>query len=255
MFTSSKSAAKLAVVVAGLVTASVASASTVVQYTYTGETLGGITMGIDVGGHSGSGQVGQFIMTTTNPNFTSTLLTYCTDVGVTLQNTYNYTGTQLSAATGVAPNWITGGIQNAATLWYNDKSKASTVTQYAGIQLAIWELLYNTVKTGVNPYSASTFSNNGNGGFYITTTDANSIAAENYAASVLNSFSGLPASQNVEWLAPTYANGTIGGSQGLLYQVPGTQTPGTPDASSTLGLLSVAMIGLSAVSRKFASKA
>ncbi len=238
---------KMVALAAGFVGAAQMASAVQVSYTYTGETGGGVSIGIHTASGSGNVAVGQFIMTTSNPNFSSTLLTYCTDIGAGLQTTYNYTPTALASATGVAPAWISGGIMNAAKLWYNDKAAATTATQTAGLQLAIWELLYNDV---AGSYSTSTFANHLNGGFYITTTDSGTLAAENYAVTVLDNFSGLPAEQNVEWLAPTEANGTTGGSQGLLYQTPGTQNAGAPDVTSTFSLLSLAVVAMGVAGRK-----
>ncbi len=229
--------------------ASIASANTV-QYTYTGETGGGVIMGITTPDYNGNARIGEFIMTTTTTGFAPTLLTYCTDVGAILANTFNYTPTALGSATGVSPAWINGGIQNAARLWYDDKGAATTATQTAGLQLAIWQLLYNNVGSS---YTASSFNNAANHGFHITTSDAGTVAAETYAASVLNNFGTLPSTQNVGWLAPTMDNGTVGGSQGLLYQTPGAtvQPPApVPDATSTLALLGLAVVALGAVSQR-----
>jgi hypothetical protein len=243
---------KLAILTAGLVSAAQFASADTVQYTYTGETDGGVTMGLHTATGSGNALVGQFVMTTSNPSYQSTLLTYCTDVGVNLSTTFNYTPTPLSAATGVAPAWVAGGIQNAATLWYNDKAGATTATQTAGLQLAIWELLYNSVAAS---YTSSTFGNSGNKGFYVTTSDSNITAAESYAANLLNGFNSLGAEQNVIWLDPTAANGqTNCGSQGLLYQNPGTQTFTSPDAGSTLTLLGMAVTALGFASRKLGRK-
>src|SRR6185437_3454930 len=124
-------------------------------------TGGGVIMGIHTADYNGNAQVGEFVMTTTTPGFANTLLTYCTDVGAFLANSYNYTPTALSSATGVSPAWISGGIQNAAKLWFNDKGTATTATQTAGLQLAIWELLYNNVG---GAYTASSFNNVANNG-------------------------------------------------------------------------------------------
>lgn len=235
---------KFAAFGAGFIAAvNMASASTV-QYTYTGETDGGVVMGIHTADYSGDALIGQFIMTTSNPNFQSTLYTYCTDVGVFLNNTYTYTPTALSAATGVQPVWISGGIQNAATLWYNDKGSATSAVQTAGLQLAIWELLYNNLTGNV---TAAIFGDHANNGFYITSTDPNTVAAENYAVSLLNNLGNLTPEQNVEWLAPTEANGSIGGSQGLLYE---TSAP-APESASTLGLFGLAVLSLSVAGRRF----
>jgi hypothetical protein len=239
----------IAMLAVGAVSSAGLASAQSVNYTYTGETGGGLTMNISTTDYTGNAQIGQFIMTSTTPGFTSPLLSYCTDVGVALAGTYNYTPTPLASATGVSPAWISGGIQNAATLWYDDKGAATTAVQTAGLQLAIWELLYNKVGTS---YSASTFYNSANSGFHLLSTDSNSEAAANYAAVVLNGFSGLPSgSQFVEWLAPTEANGTVGGSQGLFAVTPSTQSlPSVPDAGSTLALLGSATALLAAARRK-----
>ncbi len=223
------------------------ASATTVQYTYTGETGGGVVMGIHTADYSGGALVGQFIMTTSNPNFQSTLLTYCTDVGATLNSPYSYTPTPLSSANGVDPAWISGGIQNVANLWYNDNASATTAVQTAGLQLAIWELLYNNITGSV---SASIFNSHSNNGFYITSTDANTLAAENYAAALLSNLGSLAPEQNVEWLAPTESNGSLGGSQGLLYETPGPSTPSVPETAPTLGLLGLAMTLLGAVAKR-----
>lgn len=242
---------KMVALTAGLVSvANMATAGGTVTYTYTGETAGGVVMGIHTADYNGGALVGEFVMTSSTPGFTTPLLTYCTDVGAFLQTTYNYTPTAISSATGVAPAWINGGIQNAARLWYNDHGAATTATQTAGVQLAIWELLYNTTTSG---FSSSAFFNAGNNGFYLTSSDAGTTAAANYAALLIDNLGSLSTNiSSVEWMAPTDANGKVGGSQGLLATIPpGQPTPSpTPDASSTFGLLSVAAGVLAAARSK-----
>ena len=239
---------KLAFAGGFLATLSQAGFAQTVNYNYGGVTGGGVSMGIQVGPNNDSGIVGQLIMNTSTPGFPNPLLTYCTDVGAPIQPSFTYTVTPLSAASGINPPWISGGAQNAATLWLNDQAAATTAVQTAGLQLAIWEMLYNTVKTP-GAYGVSTFENSGNGGFYITTTDANSVAAMTAAATDLNGFSSLPpAGNSVLWLAPTEEpSGTIGGGQGLFIMA-----PPVPETSSTLGLLGAAMLGLFVAQRKFA---
>ncbi len=129
------------------------------------------------------------------------------------------------------------------------KAAATTATQTAGLQLAIWELLYNGVASS---YSDATFNSSSNKGFYITTTGNGQVtAAEDYATLVLNNFKNLTATGNVEWLNPTTSGGTLNtGSQGLLYQIPGTQTLTAPDVSSTLPLFGMAIMALGVASRK-----
>ncbi len=234
---------------AGLASTVHTASAAEVQYTYTGETGGGEILGIHTSDYNGYALVGEFIMTSTTPGFTTPLLTYCTDVGAFLSTTYNYTPTPItpSSPTGVNPAWISGGIQNAAKLWYNDKAAATAggALSTAGLQLALWELLYNNITGG---YS---FTSQNNNGFYITSTDSTTLAVENYAANLLGNLGNLSAPQNVEWMAPTMANGSIGGSQGLLYQTVGTTDLTAPDSTSTLALFGLVVVALGAASRRF----
>lgn len=221
-----------------------ATAATV-TYTYTGETAGGVIIALNIGTFAGNVQVGEYNMTTSDAGFPSLLKTYCTDVGSDLTSPYTYTPTPLSSAIGVNPTWISGGIQNAAKLWANDKGAATTGIQTAGLQLAIWEALNNSLS---GTFNVSTFANTGNHGFYITSSDANTVAAENYAAGLLNNLSSLPAVQDVVWLQPTpEINGSGNPVQGLLMETP----PGVPEVSSTFGLLGFAAAIVGFIGRRF----
>ncbi|HEX3800848.1 MAG TPA: hypothetical protein VH413_19295 [Verrucomicrobiae bacterium] len=241
---------KVALAAAGLASAvQVSSAAAVVQYNYTGETGGGVIMGIHTADYNGGALVGEFVMTSTTPGFTTPLLTYCTDVGAFLQNSYTYSPTPITASspTGVSPTWISGGIQNVARLWAADRNAATAggAVTTAGLQLAIWELLYNNISSGFSFTSAA------NNGFYITTSDMQSLAVESYATSLLSNLANDPTPNNVEWLAPVEPNGMVGGSQGLLYETTTTTdlTP-SPDAASTLGLLGLVVGALGVANRK-----
>ena len=229
----------LALAVAFALAAIPAKATPTVQYIYSGETGGGLVMGIHTAGYDGHALVGEFDLTTSSAGWANPLNSYCTDVDVFFTSPHNYTPYALTDphATGVSPLWVSGGIQNAAKLWYSDKSAATTVIQKAGLQLAIWEVLNNTLGS----YSSANFFSTANGGFHITSTDANSQAAVNYAVSVLSNLSSIPGVNNVIWLAPIQSNGSIGGSQGLLYCV--------PEAASTLILLTIALLALALHSR------
>ena len=215
-----------------------ANASSSVVYNYTGESYGGLGMGISVSDYTGPALVGEFVMTSTTPGYTTPLYTYCTDVNEWLQNTYTYTPTPITSATGASPLWISGGGKNAANVWYNNHNNTSDATQNAGLQLAIWELLYNNVTTTI---SYSTFFDAANNGFFLTdTSDANAVAAASDAADFINNLGSQPDnSGKVDWLAPTDANGQIGGSQGLLTVNPGTSSPPhtVPDSTPSLELL------------------
>ena len=215
--------------------------ATQVDYTYSGETGGGLVMGLDAYGDIGNFLVGQVTMTTSTPGW-STLNSYCTDVGVDMASSSLYTPYAITAAqaTGVNPKWVAGGGVSAATLWANYAPSVSGVIQMAGLQLAIWELLNNHQ----GAYTANNFYSSLNGGFYVTSTDANSEAAVSFAVNILSNLNNLSPEQNVDWLAPIDANGNIGGSQGLLDQGPSSNDVPVPDAASTLMLLSLALFAL-----------
>jgi hypothetical protein len=242
--------ARVGLFLAAIGLAIITTSASAVQYTYTfeGETGGGLLMGIQTSGGGADDLVGQFIMTTSSPGGQSPLYTYCTDVGADLATIHNYTPMSLSSAAsvgGVDPTWISGGIQNAAALWYANAASAVTVDQQAGLQLAIWEALYNNQAT----YTSASFFDSSNGGFYITSPDTGNIgAAASYAATLLNS--DPSAAPDVTWLAPVYPDGSIGGSQGLLCASPTS----VPEATSTLMLLGAALTALGFAGRKLRAK-
>ncbi|MGO9244812.1 MAG: hypothetical protein ACLPT4_09475 [Verrucomicrobiia bacterium] len=235
--------ARVGLFLAAIGLAVITTSASAVQYTFEGETGGGLVMGIQTSEGSMDALVGQFIMTTSAPGWQSPLYTYCTDVGAGLATTYNYTPLSLSSAAsvgGVDPTWISGGIQNAAAIWSAYSASAVTVDEQAGLQLAIWEALYNDQAT----YTSAGFFNSSNGGFYIISSDSGDIAvAASDATAWLNSLGSLPAPSNVEWLEPEND-----GSQGLLYQYQ------VPEATSTLMLLGAALTTLGFAGRKLRSK-
>ena len=216
--------------------------ATEVDYTYSGETGGGLVMGLNAYGDVGNFLVGQVVMTTSTPGW-STLNSYCTDVGVNMASSSLYTSYAITdpQATGVNPKWVAGGGIAAATLWANYAGTVNGVTQMAGLQLAIWELLNNNQSA----YTANNFYSSQNGGFYVTSTDANSEAAVDFAVNILGNLNGLTLEQNVDWLAPVDGNGNVGPySQGLLDQGPSSDTVPVPDAAPTFILFSFALFSL-----------
>ncbi len=228
----------------------ITTSANAVQYTFDGETGGGLLMGIQTSEGGMNALVGQLIMTTSTPGWQSLLSTYCTDVGVLLADTHSYTDMSFtdSRATGVNPTWISGGIQNAARIWYANSPLATTVDQQAGLQLAIWEALYYDQTC----YTKSSFFSPSNLGFYILSSDVvggNIDTAASDAAGYLNGLSSDPAAPSGEWLGPINSNGSICGSQGLLYPI----CP-VPEATSTLMILGAALTTLGFASRKLRSK-
>ncbi|HVM59646.1 MAG TPA: hypothetical protein VMV72_02175 [Verrucomicrobiae bacterium] len=210
-------------------------------------------MGIQTADGSADAFVGQLIMGTSAPGWLPTLDTYCTDVGADLAKTYNYAPYAFTdpQATGVDPKWIAGGIQNAAAIWYAYSASAGadpTGVKEAGLQLAIWEALYNNNP----PYSSTSFFDPSNGGFYVTSADFGNVArAANWAVTYLNGLGTLPAAPNGDWLAPVDWNGAICGSQGLFYPI---AVPQVPEMSSTFILLGAALTTLGFARRKLQSK-
>jgi hypothetical protein len=230
----------------GLVaTANLASA---VQYSLSGEP-GDLVMGLHTiipGYENGySFYVGPLSMTTSDPGWANPLNTYCTDVGTFLTSPHEYTPYTIPPAQlGVNPTWVSGGIQKAAALFSLNNNAISQDYQRAGLQLAIWEILYNTEGS----YAGTDFFNNGNNGFYIQSADSGDTAlAANYAAAILNQVLALSPSQlaaadsRVLWLAPT-EGALIQGSQGLLYKV--------PDLASTFVMFAMALTALGMADRK-----
>lgn len=212
-----------------------ANQAAAVNYTFDGET-GGLVIKLHTlisGYENVYAEVGQFKMTTTDAGWLDPLYTYCTDVGVILANSHEYTPLAFSdpASQGVNPAWISGGIQNAARLWYNYKDTALSDVQTAGLQLAIWEALYNS------SFSHAGFFSSANAGFYIESADSGDIgSAVDYAVGLLNNLGSLPGAPDGTWLAPINQDGSIGGSQGLFYPA--------PDTGSSLLLLTIAMLGI-----------
>ena len=108
-----------------------------------------------------------------DPSLPDSYVTVCTDIQGTLYlgNPYTYDGPVAFAGQGgVNPTWGTGtaateaaAIQNAAYLFYNYGNLTTagiggSPTQMAALQLAVWEVLYNTTGTGVGSINGTRFS-------------------------------------------------------------------------------------------------
>jgi hypothetical protein len=180
----------------------------------------------------------------------STYVSVCTDFlgSLYIGNTYKYaapipTANALSAP-GYSPDpeWGQNGpaaIQNAATLFANYHSVLTSgdYDAAAGLQLAIWTVLYDS--TGVGTFNA------GSSAKFQALGTSTAISQED---TFLNALSSLPANPNVEFLAPDLDNASNGNNpdgnppQGLLLYAP------VPEASTvitaTLLLLSFGMCSL-----------
>jgi hypothetical protein len=179
----------------------------------------------------------------------STYVSVCTDFlgSLYIGNTYTYaapipTGNVLSAGYSPDPAWgqnADAAIQNAATLFasYHSALTSGNYDAAAGLQLAIWTVLYDS--TGVGTFNA------GSGAEFQALGTSGAISQED---AFLNALSSLPANPNVGFLAPDPDNGNNGNNpngnqpQGLLIYAP------VPEASTvitaTLLLLSFGMCSL-----------
>jgi hypothetical protein len=172
----------------------------------------------------------------------SQLRVFCSDVGVKLAKDHDYIPTQPPAQNGVRPSWRDGGFVAASTLSaYHDAWGVNSPIEYAGMQLAIWEVLYDEV------YDL------GAGSFVVNSTEQAVLDAAN---SYLADLAGVTPVEDGIWIMPVEAiNGDlvafqedqdyrIGGSQGLI------DIPPVPDGGVTLLLLGLGFGGLSMVQRR-----
>jgi hypothetical protein len=174
------------------------------------------------------------------------ILTFCTDVGVNWQSGQNYTALAFGSLNGVNPKWsaVPQAIQNASYL-YNDyfvpNASSFTADQAAGIQLAIWKVLYDT---GTDGLLTSTDFAHGNllaYGFGTTAMDDASAYLEDVQTARGNP-STFPVYSDT-WLKPDLNN-----SQGLLYNnsTPSSHVVPVPETTSLLaGALLLLPLGAS----------
>lgn len=188
-------------------------------------TSAGVFHATQVGGDSlgmPSGNGLYFNQQTWTPN---DFYTFCTDVGALppLGNTYTYEAASLAGQVGIKPGWSLNGIYRAAYL-YNvwtpqvvmESGSLNNVYSQAGLQLAIWETLYDTD------------GNLDSGRFQV-----NSVGAPQVLAQAKNFLSAIPEDETListyssTWLRPSPENQGGGSLQGLMYV----------DTSSRMGTL------------------
>lgn len=203
------------------------------------------------GGNTVNCFAGAFQLTVVNQSQggnTFTIGSFCTDVGVDWKNKDNYTAQSFNGATGINPSWSTDpqSIENAAWL-YNTffVGQTTTAAEDAGLQLAIWKVLYDTTASGLIAYNtlSSIFST---GSFTAWGfSSAAMLDAENYVADLDASRNGGSfTTYDDTWLSPNDND-----SQGLLYtpSTPGNNTAPVPEPTTIIsGILMALPLGVSA---------
>lgn len=145
--------------------------------------------------------------------------TFCTDVGVNWNNNPTaYTATAFAGANGVLPPWsaVPQAIQNASYIYnqlYIPAATANTLTadQAAGMQLAIWKVLYDTANSP--KYNALTDFTTGQLLAYGFGTAAMTDAAA-YVGDVNSARNGL---WNFTQYTDTWLKPDLRNSQGLIW--------------------------------------
>ncbi len=158
------------------------------------------------------------------PTVDGTIYTYCTDVGINFQSGKTYKAVQFSdpVAHGVAPAWsaITESIENASWLYNtyyanpNDVSYTTDAAKAAGMQLAIWKVLYDTVDgTGiVNPTAWTT------GNFQVTGgTAAGAGQGRDWATTLLNALNTARGNNTFTVYSDTWLHPVNNDSQGMIF--------------------------------------
>jgi hypothetical protein len=178
-----------------------------------------------------------------NP-MTGTILTFCTDVGVNWKNTDTYTALAFAGATGVNPPWANTpkSIQNASWLYNtyfvpNSSAYVNDPNLAAGMQLAIWKVLYDTTASG----TVSTLD--GSTGALRATGFGGGIADANTLINAVNTARGNGSFVQYldTWLKPNDL-----ASQGLIYNA---LTPVPEPTTMLAGLLLLLPFGATLIRR------
>ena len=170
---------------------------------------------------------GTFKLNVINPSgtpTTGTIYTYCTDVGIYWQSGQRYEAVQFSDgdANGIRPAWsaLTESIENASWLYntyYSNPNETSYITdakKAAGMQLAIWKVLYDTVDgTGIiNPTAWNTGNLQVTGG-----TANNANQGVSWASQLLADLNAARANNTFTVYSDTWLHPVNENSQGMIY--------------------------------------
>jgi len=196
------------------------------------------------GVHAEYTYAGEFTALTADYGYRSTVYSYCTDLAVSvyLGATYQYDLVTLQGQTGLAPVWSSdGGMLNAAFLYYNNAAHAhGDQVRAAGLQLAIWEALYDSA--GLNQRDGLSLTSQGpSDRFWVSHVRPEVVAAADEYLNQLGTRAFLEET-GLLWLKASHAD-----AQGMFYmpaELPSpldlTQSVSVPDSASTAMLLLLA---------------
>jgi len=214
--------------------------------------IGYVQYGSDSAIHCYAGAFALTVNDTTSGT-TYTIGSFCTDVSVTWKNSDTYTAQTLSSATGVSPKWSQSpqSIENASWI-YNTfyVGQSTTAAQDAGIQLAIWMVLYDTIANGTVSYSYSggVLSGTGYGSDNFKAWGYSSTAMSD-AVSYLSALNTAIANHTYTTNSDLWLKPTDGKSQGLIYCPPASTNNVAPVPEPTTvisGVLLALPLGVSA---------
>jgi len=169
---------------------------------------------------------GTFKLNVVNPDgmpTAGTIYTYCTDVGIYWQSGKKYEAIQFSdgAANGVAPAWsaITESIENASWLYNtyyttpNDLTYTTDAKKGAGMQLAIWKVLYDTADV-----SGSVNGAWNSGRFQVTGGTAAGVGeGRDWATTLITALNAARANNTFTVYSDTWLHPISEDSQGMVY--------------------------------------